>query len=105
MNDHATYRLAGEFKRTVTTSPRDLWISVKLAYVHELSLSLWVIMFPFYSSSFAGFLFVRCGLLAKPGLAGVDDGKPESTDRVGFSCLVRSDTDVVLMSRDFRDVT
>ena len=93
MNDHATYRLAGEFKRTVTTSPRDLWI-------YELSLSLWVIMFPFYSSSFAGFFFVRCGLPVKPGFAGVDDGKPESTDCAGFLCLARSGTDAVSMSRD-----
>ena len=100
MNDHATYRLAGEFKRTVTTSPRDLWISVKLAYVHELSLSLWVIMFPFYSSSFAGTFLARCGLPVKPGFAGVDDGKPESTDCAGFLCLARSGTDAVSMSRD-----
>ena len=97
MNDHATYRLAGEFKRTVTTSPRDLWI-------YELSLSLWVIMYLFYSSSFAGFFFVRCGLPVKPGFAGVDDGKPESTDCAGFPCLARSGTDAVSMSRDCRDV-
>ena len=36
----------------------------------------------------------------KPGLAGVDDGKPASSAAVGSFRLVGSGTDAVLVSRD-----
>ena len=38
------------------------------------------------------------------GLAGVDDGKPASSEAVGSFCLVGSGTDDVLVSRDCHDV-
>ena len=58
----------------------------------------------FQSSSFAGTFLARCGLLVKPGFAGVDDGKPESTDGTGFLCLARSGSDAALMLGDCRGV-